>query len=107
MRNSPRGPRGKPPWKLNGRPLATPAMPPAKLGSEKADRASIDTRTAVPPEGLGSRLNQIIAWLDTNCGADGGTSTPSSFAFGETAHGASTRGVANDALAITFADATL
>ena len=29
--------RGKP-WKPSGRPLATPAMPPAKLGSEKADR---------------------------------------------------------------------
>ena len=30
--------RGKPLWKPSGRPLATPAMPPAKLGSEKADR---------------------------------------------------------------------
>src|SRR5713101_6995694 len=38
MRNSLSGQRGKPPWKPSGRPLATPAMPPAKLGSEKADR---------------------------------------------------------------------
>jgi hypothetical protein len=62
---------------------------------------------AVPPQGLGSRLDQIIAWLDTNCGADGWTSTPSSFAFGETARSASTRGVVNDGLAIYFADVTL
>jgi hypothetical protein len=25
---------------------------------------------AVPLEGLGSRLDQIIAWLDANCDAD-------------------------------------
>src|SRR5438034_11099470 len=42
MRNSPSRPRGKPPWKLSGRPLATPGMPPAKLRSEKADRSSVD-----------------------------------------------------------------
>src|SRR5271168_5265073 len=40
MRNSPSGRRGKPSSKQNGKPLATPAMPPAKLGSEKADKAS-------------------------------------------------------------------
>jgi hypothetical protein len=34
--------REKPPWKLNGRPLATHAMLPAKLGSEKADRSAVD-----------------------------------------------------------------
>src|SRR5438132_7421822 len=28
----------KPPWKKSGKPLATPAVPPAKLGSEKADK---------------------------------------------------------------------
>jgi hypothetical protein len=38
MRNTLRGPRGKPPRKQSGKPLATPAMPPAKLGSEKADK---------------------------------------------------------------------
>jgi hypothetical protein len=53
-------------------------------------------RIAVLPEGLGSRLDLIIVWLDANCGADGWTSTPSS-----------TGGVVNDALAICFADATL
>jgi len=53
-------------------------------------------KIAVPPEGLGSRLDQIIAWLNANCGADGWTSTSSS-----------TRGVVNDSLAIYFADVTL
>ena len=42
MRNSLSRQRGKPPWKLSGRLLVTPAMPPAKLGSEKADRSSVD-----------------------------------------------------------------
>src|SRR6266446_3884991 len=61
-------------------------------------RATVPVRIkiAVPPEGLGSRLDQIIAWLDANCGADGWTSTPSS-----------TRGVVNDALAVYFLDATI
>src|SRR2546423_11920358 len=45
MRNSLSKWRGKPPWKPSGRPLATPAMPPAKLGSEKADRSSVDRST--------------------------------------------------------------
>src|SRR5271169_6739461 len=40
MRNSPSGPRGKPTSKQSGKPLAAPAMPPAKLGSERADKAS-------------------------------------------------------------------
>jgi hypothetical protein len=56
----------------------------------------VRVRIAVPPEGLGSRLDQIIAWLDANCGADGWTSAPSS-----------TRGVVNDALAVYFLDATI
>jgi hypothetical protein len=74
---------------------------------------SVDTeqpvriRVAVPPEGLGSRLDQIIAWVVANCGADGWIPTPSSFPIGETAHSASTRGVVNDALGIYFADVTL
>ena len=38
MRNSLSGPREKLPTKPSGRPLAMPAMPPAKLGSEKANR---------------------------------------------------------------------
>jgi len=53
-------------------------------------------KIAVPPEALGGGLDQIIAWLDANCGADWWISTPSS-----------TRGVVNDALAIYFADITL
>ena len=56
----------------------------------------VRVRIGIPPEGLGSRLDQMNAWLDANCGANGWTSTLSS-----------TLGVANDALAICFADATL
>ena len=59
-------------------------------------RFPVRIRIGIPPEGLGNRLDQMNAWLDANCGADGWTSTPSS-----------TRGVVNDALAICFADATL
>jgi hypothetical protein len=57
---------------------------------------SLRIRIGIPPEGLGNRLDQMNAWLDANCGADGWTSTP-----------ASTRGVVNDALAICFAYAAL
>ena len=57
-------------------------------------RFPVRIRIGIPPEGLGSRLDQMNAWLDANCGADGWTSTL-----------ASTRGVVNDALAICFADA--
>ena len=67
-----------------GRQLASGAEHPGVAGSN------------IPPEGLGNRLDQMNAWLDANCGSDGWTMTPSS-----------TRGVANDALAICFADATL
>jgi hypothetical protein len=56
----------------------------------------VRVRIAVPPEGFGSRLDQIIASLDANCGSDRWASTPSS-----------TRGVVSDALAIYFADVTL
>ena len=63
---------------------------------EAERRFPVRVRIAVPPEGLGSRLDQIIAWLDANCGADGWISTPSS-----------TRGVVNDALAVYFLDATI
>jgi hypothetical protein len=59
-------------------------------------RFPVRIRIGVPPEGLGSRLDQIFAWLDANCGSDGWTSTPSS-----------TRGVVNDALAIYFTDVTI
>jgi hypothetical protein len=69
---------------------------PQQAVREAERRFPVRIRIAVPPEGLGSRLNQIFAWLDANCGADGWTSAPSS-----------TRGIVNDALAIYFADVTL
>jgi hypothetical protein len=59
-------------------------------------RFPVRIRIGIPPEGLGSRLDQMNAWLDANCGVDGWTSTP-----------ASTRGVVNDAIALCFADAAL
>jgi hypothetical protein len=55
-------------------------------------RFPVRVRIAVPPEGFGSRLDQIIAWLDANCGFDRSISRRSSFVFRETAHSASTRG---------------
>jgi hypothetical protein len=72
-------------------------MRAAQQAAREAERRfPVRIRIAVPPEGLGSRLDQIIAWLDANCGADGWTSTPSS-----------TRGVVNDALAVYFLEATI
>ena len=59
-------------------------------------RFPVRIRIGIPPEGLGSRLDQMNACLDANCGADGWTSTP-----------ASTRGIVNDALAVYFLDATI
>jgi hypothetical protein len=40
-------------------------------------RFPIRIRIGVPLEGLGSRLDQMRAWLDANCGADGWALTPS------------------------------
>ena len=48
-------------------------------------------RIAVPPDGLGSQLDQMIAWLDANCGPGFWAMAPSG-----------TSGVVNDALAIFF-----
>ncbi len=45
--------------------------------------------------GFGTRLTEMHAWLDENCGADGWAMTP-----------AGLRGVVNDAVAIYFLDAT-
>ena len=53
-------------------------------------------RIAVPPDGLGSQLDQMIAWLDANCGPGFWAMTPSG-----------TTGVVNDAVAIYFRDAEL
>jgi hypothetical protein len=66
-----------------------------KAARDADRRFPVRIRIPVPPEGLGSRLDQIFAWLDTNCGSNGWASMPSS-----------TRGVVNDALAVYFADVT-
>jgi hypothetical protein len=53
-------------------------------------------RIAVPADGLGSQLDQMIAWLDANCGPGFWAMAPSGLS-----------GVVNDALAIYFLDAEL
>jgi hypothetical protein len=63
---------------------------------EAERRFPVRIRIEVPPEGLGTRLDQIKAWLDDNCGADCWAMTPSGL-----------RGVLNDAVAVYFRDATL
>ena len=60
---------------------------------EAEKRFPVRIKLAIPPAGLGDRLNQMNAWLDTNCGADGWAMTP-----------AGLRGVVNDAMAIYFLD---
>jgi hypothetical protein len=35
-------------------------------------RFPVRIRIGIPPEGLGNRLDQMTAWLDANCGSDGG-----------------------------------
>ena len=62
--------------------------------AEAERRFPVRIRIGVPPDGFGSHLDQIKAWLDENCGANGWAMTPSG-----------TRGVLNDALSIYFADA--
>jgi hypothetical protein len=64
--------------------------------AEAERRFPVRIRIGVPPDGLGSRLDQIKAWLDENCGAEGWAMTPSG-----------TRGVLNDAVSIYFGDPTL
>ncbi len=63
---------------------------------EAERRFPVRIRIAVPPEGLGVRLDSIKTWLDDNCGADGWAMTPSGL-----------RGVVNDAVAVYFGDAAL
>jgi hypothetical protein len=63
---------------------------------EAERRFPVRIRMAVPLEGLGDRLDQMRAWLDGNCGADGWALTPSGM-----------HGVLNDALSIYFFDPTL
>jgi hypothetical protein len=90
-----RGSPGNPPTPHRVSPGRS--MRAAQQAARDAERRfPVRVRIAVPLEGLGNRLDQIVAWLDANCGADGWTSTPSS-----------TRGVVNEALAVYFLDATI
>lgn len=61
--------------------------------SEAERRFPVRIRLALPPGGFGTRLTEIHAWLDENCGANGWAMTPSGL-----------RGVVNDAVAIYFLD---
>jgi hypothetical protein len=63
---------------------------------EAERRFPVRIRIAVPPQGLGGRLDELKAWLDDNCGADCWAMTPSGL-----------RGVLNDAAAVYFRDAAL
>jgi hypothetical protein len=63
---------------------------------EAERRFPVRIRIGVPSQGLGSRLDQMRAWLDGNCGADGWALTPSGM-----------RSVLNDALSIYFLDPNL
>jgi hypothetical protein len=65
---------------------------------EAEHRFPVRIRIGIPPGGLGSRLDQMILWLEQNCGADGWTLTPSGFAFDETARSAGTCGIVSDAV---------
>jgi hypothetical protein len=59
--------------------------------SEAERHFPVRIRLAMPVGGHGERLNQMHAWLDENCGADGWAMTPSGL-----------RGVVSDAVAIYF-----
>jgi hypothetical protein len=63
--------------------------------TEAERRFPVRIKLAPPAGGLGKRLDQMHAWLDENCGADGWAMTPSGL-----------RGVINDAVAIYFLDPT-
>ncbi len=63
---------------------------------EAERRFPVRIRIAVPAQGLGSRLDELKAWLDDNCGAECWAMTPSGL-----------RGVLNDAVAVYFRDAML
>lgn len=54
----------------------------------------VRVRIAVPPDGLGSQLALMHAWLDETCGAAGWCSAPAGIA-----------GVVNDAIAFYFENA--
>src|SRR5207245_1351036 len=44
---------------------------------EAERRFPVRIRLGVPPEGFGSRLDELKAWVDDNCGAAGWAMTPS------------------------------
>src|SRR5689334_6396015 len=76
-----------------GAPASMSLPPPEPLA---ARRFPVRVRIAHPTGGFGPRLDDMNAWLDANCGADGWIITP-----------AGLRGVVNDAVAIYFRDAAL
>ena len=71
-------------------------MATQQTAREAERRFAVRVRIAVPAEGLGSQLDQMIAWLDANCGPGFWAMAPS---------GAS--GVVNDAVAIYFRNTEL
>jgi hypothetical protein len=60
---------------------------------EAERRFPVRIKMALPPGGFGTKLTEIHAWLDENCGANGWAMTPSGL-----------RGIVNDAVAIYFLD---
>src|SRR5262249_35051364 len=87
-----------PPWGFNGREKRGASMAASSrlMIGEAERRFPVRIRIAVPPNGLVTRLAEIKAWLDDNCGADGWAITPSGL-----------RGVVNDAVAVYFCDAAM
>jgi hypothetical protein len=69
---------------------------PREIITTAERRFPVRIRIGVPPGGFGRRHEEMTAWLDENCGADGWAMTPSGM-----------RGVLNDAVSIYFIDATL
>jgi hypothetical protein len=63
---------------------------------EAERRFPVRIRIGVPPDGLGTRLDRITAWLEENCGADGWAITPSRLP-----------GSVSDAIAVHFGDPAL
>ena len=61
---------------------------------EAERRYQVRVRIALPPEGLGRQIEIMHAWLDETCGAEGWATAPAGMS-----------GVANDAVALYFADA--
>jgi hypothetical protein len=63
---------------------------------EAERRFPVRVRIGVPAQGLGGRRDELTAWLDDNCGAEGWAMTPSGL-----------RGVLNDAVSVYFFNAAL